>query len=274
MAIDRTNFNALVDDDGSNTVGTLWIKDKVKTVVLDPIDAALATVQTTTSTGTVNNFALTAACTFLRCNNATLLTLTGLTAGTDGQRLTIRSVGAGQVDLADQAAGSTAANRIVNGVTGTISLAPGSGRVTLEYDATTARWIVVTHTQGAWIAVAYASGNFTANGAMTWTVDAGDQVTYTYCLHGRTLIVAVQVNSTTVGGTLNNNLLVAIPGGFTAARTITNPAYMQQAGSNVNGFVEVSAAGTTIALWKDAGNNWAASTNGTNARFELTFEVQ
>lgn len=42
MAIDRTNYNALVDDDGSNLVGTLWTKNIVKTVLLDPIDADLA----------------------------------------------------------------------------------------------------------------------------------------------------------------------------------------------------------------------------------------
>jgi hypothetical protein len=42
MAIDRTNYNALVDDDGSNTVGTLWTKNQVKIVLLDPIDVAIA----------------------------------------------------------------------------------------------------------------------------------------------------------------------------------------------------------------------------------------
>lgn len=42
MAIDRTNYNALVDDDGSNTVGTIWTKNQVKIVVLDPIDTLLA----------------------------------------------------------------------------------------------------------------------------------------------------------------------------------------------------------------------------------------
>jgi hypothetical protein len=41
MPINRTNYNALADDDGSNTVGSLWTKGKVKTVVLDPIDAIL-----------------------------------------------------------------------------------------------------------------------------------------------------------------------------------------------------------------------------------------
>ena len=38
MAIDRGPWNALIDDDGSNLVGTVWNKDKIKTVLLDPID--------------------------------------------------------------------------------------------------------------------------------------------------------------------------------------------------------------------------------------------
>ena len=40
--IDRAPWSALVDDDGSNLVGTVWNKDKIKTVLLDPIDAAIA----------------------------------------------------------------------------------------------------------------------------------------------------------------------------------------------------------------------------------------
>lgn len=44
MAIDRTQYNLLQDDDGSNTVGTLWTKNIVKTVLLDPVDAAIATI--------------------------------------------------------------------------------------------------------------------------------------------------------------------------------------------------------------------------------------
>ena len=42
MAIDRGPWNALVDDDGSNLVGTVWNKDKIKTVLLDPIDVLTA----------------------------------------------------------------------------------------------------------------------------------------------------------------------------------------------------------------------------------------
>jgi len=41
MAIDRTNYNALVDDDGSGTTGTFWNKTQLKNVILDPVDAAI-----------------------------------------------------------------------------------------------------------------------------------------------------------------------------------------------------------------------------------------
>jgi hypothetical protein len=39
--LDRTAFNALVDDDGSNLVGSPWNKNAIKTVVLDPVDIAI-----------------------------------------------------------------------------------------------------------------------------------------------------------------------------------------------------------------------------------------
>jgi hypothetical protein len=44
-AIDRTNWTALVDDNGSGN-GTRWSKDAIKTTLLDPIDTALGTIDT------------------------------------------------------------------------------------------------------------------------------------------------------------------------------------------------------------------------------------
>jgi len=41
MPIDRTEFDRLVDDDGTNTIGTPWNKNKIQVVLLDPIDAAI-----------------------------------------------------------------------------------------------------------------------------------------------------------------------------------------------------------------------------------------
>lgn len=45
MALDRTWYNTLVDDDGSNTVGTIWNKAAVDSL-MDAVDASLATVAT------------------------------------------------------------------------------------------------------------------------------------------------------------------------------------------------------------------------------------
>jgi hypothetical protein len=41
MPINRAPFNALVDDDGSNSLGTPWNKAAIAGVILDPVDAAL-----------------------------------------------------------------------------------------------------------------------------------------------------------------------------------------------------------------------------------------
>jgi hypothetical protein len=40
MAINRGPWNALIDDDGSGTTGSVWNKDAIKVVILDPIDLA------------------------------------------------------------------------------------------------------------------------------------------------------------------------------------------------------------------------------------------
>jgi len=44
MAIDRAPFNALVDDDGSNLVGSIWNKAAIAAVILDPADAAFSVI--------------------------------------------------------------------------------------------------------------------------------------------------------------------------------------------------------------------------------------
>jgi hypothetical protein len=129
--------------------------DTTTSLVLAPNPSSTTwTTITTTSTGTQNDFAPgLVGNTIVRCNNATLLTITGLAAGYDGQLVKFISVGAGQVDFPHQSASSAAANRQINVATsGNTSLAAGSGIAEYAYDATTARWRLTTHEQGAWIA--------------------------------------------------------------------------------------------------------------------------
>lgn len=269
------------DDSGLGTDGTVFNKAWFD-LVYDSIDTALAslgTPQTTTSAGTQNDFAATAARRLvLRCNNATLLTLTGFAAGSDCDTITVISVGAGQVDLSHQAAGSSAANRLINcGTSGATSLAAGVGVATYVYDGTTARWRLIYHEQGAWITPAYSAGDYTAAGSMTWTVDSGDVTMYRYWLKGRTLFVGWQLSTTTIGGSLNTALYIKIPGGFSAAGQATAGVMYANSGS---GFLFAAAwvdsgLATKIQLYTAGfgSSNWASGTNNNSSYGEIAVEV-
>jgi hypothetical protein len=223
------------------------------------------TEATTTSTGNQDDVDFSNA-DLLRCDNASLLTLRGLKAGAEGQRLTIVSVGAGQVDLSHQdVADATAANRLINIAASSVtSLAAGAGSATYVYDSVTARWRLVAHEQGNWIAPAFSAGDFTANGAMTWTVENGDVRVY-YWLRGRSLQVSIRLSSTSVGGTLDTKLLMKIPGGFTAAFIGAAPAWIATNGPvREVGYAQTDSTGATqITFRRLAEGNWVADTNGT-----------
>ena len=99
---------------------------------------------------------------------------------------------------------------------------------------------------GAWSSVAFNAANFTGNGSMTWTVASGDQSTYAYVEIGKTMIVSFDILTTTVGGTPNPLLMIAIPNGRTAQKNINTSFHYSDNGSVGTGLASVSAGGTTI----------------------------
>jgi hypothetical protein len=273
MAIARTTDT---DDDGTGTTGTIhkyaWLQ-----AVYDVVDARWEE-NTTTSTGSQNNFDISDA-DVLRCNNASLLTLTGIAAPASpakpGKRLIIYSVGAGQVDLANQSASSTAANRIINGVTGTISLAAGYGRAVLVYDDTTDRWRVIAHEQGAYITPTFAAGNFTSD-VGSWTVASGDVTTCAYYLRGKQLTVQFDIITTSVSGTpaelrIGNGAF----GGFTFAITGITPSLGNNAGGgNELCYATTNASATVISIQQADAGTWSNATDTTYVYGTVTTEVQ
>lgn len=276
MAITRT---AIVDDDGTLTTGTI-INNAWKSELYDQIDASTGSVvQTTTSTGTQNNFALTTGAGVLRCNNATLLTITGLSAGYDGQRLVILSVGAGQVDLSHQAAGSTATNRLINFATvGVTSLAAGVGTAILSYDTTTGRWRLVHHEQGAWIAFTPVLGGSGGTSGQTYTTQSG-----AYLLRGRTLAVSGYV-LLSAKGTITTSVQIQ---GFPYAANATpsfNAATVGQMNTlattwvSLNGYVTggnsaMNIIGRTVASTTVAALTTTDISNTTDCMFAATYPV-
>lgn len=205
MAINRVPWQALVDDDGSNLVGSIWNKAAIATVLLDPIDAMAANVVTTAATGTVDNLACgpASAVTVIRCTNATPLTITGLafsTAPRGGDLVLIEARAAGHVYLAQDAAGST--QRFANFATSAPTPVAGGapGRAIYVFEATSSYWILHAHEQGAPIVIPFAAGNYTGQGAIT----AGMVKTHDYYLKGRMLTGTIQVEAFPATGSSPN----------------------------------------------------------------------
>lgn len=125
----------------------------------------------------------------------------------------------------------------------------------------------------AWVSPSFNAGDFTASGSMTWTVASGDVVTYKYVEIGKTMIVAVLLTTTTVGGTPSTALKLKIPNGRTATGSVSGLAMGLNNGSSFTGFWQTN--GTNIDFYVDAtaGTNWTASTNNTQIRTVCTFEI-
>jgi len=228
---------------------------------------------TLTTTGNIDDLNL-GPVSVLRMNNATLATIRGLQAGYPGQRVTIVSVGAGQVNLAHQNAGSVATNRLVNVVTGTnTSLAAGSGNAVYVYDGTLTRWRLDQHVQGDWIDVPYAAGDYTGGGGMTWTVDAADMKTFCYLLQGKSLTVVTYLDTTSVSGGAGQ-LFVAIPAGFVATRLFQGLTVGFDNGVGTPTYNRVGSVNfTQIEVGRGDATAWAAAVNNTYIRTHFTFPV-
>jgi len=239
--------------------------------------ATSSTAPTTTGTETALAIPSGTGTLTLYLNNATLLTVQGIAAGIADQLLFVFSKGAGQVDFAHLHASGTALGKLkLFATVGLTSLAAGSGVAVFQYDATVTQWRLVAHEQGSWIAPAYAAGDFTANGTMTWTVDAGDVVQYRYRLVGRTLMVQWELVNTSVGGTPGAALQIAIPAGLLAAGlSLSASLYINELTIRSVGVTATTVVGDTkIWLFNNAIANWALSVNQTLVYGTTIIEVQ
>lgn len=98
----------------------------------------LLTLTPTQLTASVNNYAP-GTFGFWRLSSDASRTITGITAGVDSDNITICNVGAQDIVLANESGSSTAANQIITGTGGDVTLT-ASKIIKLIYDATSARW--------------------------------------------------------------------------------------------------------------------------------------
>lgn len=125
---------------------------------------------------------------------------------------------------------------------------------------------------GDWNTVAYAGGNFTASGALTWTVDSGDVAVNRYTDIGTTMLWSLGVVTTTTGGTASTELRVTLPASRTISATTTGTCAGIDNGTEVASVWTATAGNTYVSFFRTiSGANWSnASTNATALRCTIT----
>jgi hypothetical protein len=268
-----TTAGAIVNTPPSNTRAIGQALD-VATLLLGAVPLGAYTVIGNTQTGAINDWAPgLQGNTVITWSGTADATITGLAGGSNGQIVLVKNRSASNVlYLPHLSASSAAANRWANMTTsGSTPIAPG-GAGLFYYEGANGLWVLTLHDQGAWVTVPYSAAIFTGSGGMTWTVDAGDVVTYRYRLQGRTLQVQFYFNTTSVGGTLSNVLQAALP--FAAAGgQLLAPVVVTEAAIQGLGTITIAPPNGSLLLQKLNGATWAAATNATAVSGAATFEV-
>jgi hypothetical protein len=130
----------------------------------------------------------------------------------------------------------------------------------------------------AWTDVTYSSGNFTASGSMTWTVGSGDQACYRWVEVGKTMVVALFLNATSVGGSTDAELRVAVPNSRTIGTTGHSYAgcgvvSALDDGTHIASEYVASPGNTYVSLIKNFGVAWNQSNNNTYIACTMIFPI-
>jgi hypothetical protein len=218
--------------------------------------------QTSSTTGTVNQFVPTSSLVYL--TNAADVTINGILAGYDGQEVTFVAAGTNPAFFNPQNGGATAADRLANWVTiGFTPIAPG-GTVTYKYDATAGvlRWRLIAHNQGDFLSIPFASCVYDSNTGAFWTVIAGNVTSQKYFVLGRTLFVHVALTGTTTVAGVGARLRIDFSAyaGWTWLNTTRSLARVTDGGAAQAGMMTAGSGGVAIVQFSHdlADTAWAA----------------
>ena len=125
---------------------------------------------------------------------------------------------------------------------------------------------------GAWITPAFNAAIFTAGGNQTWTVKAADVQTFAYQIIGKTMMLQVYLDSTSVGGTPDPVLSIVMP--KSAAKKTRFPIVVYNAAYSISVATTTAGSSSLTIVCTPGGANWTASTNDTGVQFVIAFEIQ
>ena len=123
--------------------------------------------------------------------------------------------------------------------------------------------------------VPYAAANFGATASMTWTVDSGDVVTFTFAVLGNMMFIWLRVATTTVGGVVAGaNLTVKIPNGRVAAKTCSMGGAAGPGGAASESVLVASVAGSNLLQIARYAATWVLGADNTSLDFFVGIQIQ
>lgn len=193
--------------------------------------------------------------------------ITGFSGGAAGRQLLL--VCKGTTLKVSHQTGSSAANQITCESTAG-QIVGVNGMILLTYDATNSKWLAACLDPGAPVSVTFSAGDYTGNGLMTWTVASGDVEVHRFKQRGRDVRYEIMVFTSTVGGTPDTTLRVAIAGGFVpsvnaSGRSAFVAAYVSDNGTEQLGRTNFSA--THIEFVRVPSAAWSAAADTTRVSF-------
>ena len=138
-----------------------------------------------------------------------------------------------------------------------------------------ANGVLADSTIGEWTAAPYSSGDFTGN-VGTWTVEAGDLTAFSYAIIGKTMVLSIAVDTSSVSGS-PSLLRVKIPGGFTANSTVYTQAFTGTGSGLNNTAALISNAGLTYVFFNLlplGSSTWPDATNTRQCYGSIIFAIQ
>ena len=249
MALDRTWYNSLVNDDGSGKTGTIWRKEDVGTL-MSTVDLEIARLDGNMNTnvvqyltgvsGVVNDLQLLPYTRLLVVENTAPLTITGISAGSPGQSVVIIAASSAPIYLPNRDSRSLLSSQLLNTViSGPTPLAPYFGRAEYVYDNRPGNifWRFVTHTQGQSLQESFDPLAFTANNGGAWNVLSSTVGDLAYNVVGKTLSLNIWLNATgsALAGPAPTIISMQLPNGYQCARTQRSPSISYNTGAGVLG---------------------------------------
>lgn len=127
-----------------------------------------------------------------------------------------------------------------------------------------------------WVDVPFSAGDFTGNGAMIWDVEVGDVSAFRYkVIGGNCMHITFSIDSSTIDGTSDDELQIAIPGGYVADGSSWTAGHSRIRRRGQVTRLDVEDLGTFVRMRpNDDGDNWGRAVDDVFVQGQITLAVK